>query len=190
MSFYRTQIIMKSFFFTINGIVLATLLFTQQGEAHGTHFSIEKEVDGNTVELSYDNLEINTSESFDFHSALMRGIGTSEWDFVPYDRTEFEMQQSGKTLYTKTFYSDRLGFGGYTFPEGGNYDLLIRFMSGSALVLETSFSIQVKDTGPAIEYGRNKRVSRLGTSAVVGVSLMGLIAIVTVGYFLYRRRSS
>jgi hypothetical protein len=180
---------MKSFFFTIIGIVSATLLFVQQGEAHGTHFSIEKEVDGNTVELSYDNLEINTSESFDFHTALMKGIGTSEWDFVPYDRTEFEMQQSGKTLYTKTFYSDRLGFGGYTFPDGGNYDLLIRFKSGSVLVLETSFPIQVKDTGPAIEYGRKKKSSRFGTSAIIGTSLIGLLAIAAGGYFLYRHKS-
>ncbi len=181
---------MKSIFFTVIGIASATFLFAQQGEAHGNHFSIDKQVNGNTVELSYDNLEINTTESFDFHTSLIQGAGTSEWDFVPYDSIKFEMRQSDKTLYTKTFHSGALGFGTYTFQEGGDYDLFIRFMSGSSLVLETSFPIQVKDTGPAIEYGRTKQDgSGFRPEMILGISFL-ILGTIGIGWYFIRRRKT
>ena len=178
---------------TAAGILLGLtgLLCTPMALAHGGNETVvQQQIGDYLAEFSYDFKDIRTGEPFDFHSSLMKGVGTNQWDFAPYTRIDFEILKGSGAVYTKSFATTALGFAAYEFPEPGDYRLMVRFVDGAEnnkVTSEVGFPLDVKRGNPADNYFRASVAAPVSPLTVL-LRLGACVAIVAgIVFALWRR---
>jgi len=141
---------MMKFFYQILGINLIIIAFISVGlslpkdaQAHGAGESVEKAVGEYLVDVGY-NTEIFEAGSpvfFDFGLLVNEtGENTSFTDIW------VRIVQKNKTVFASGIRKPT--FGGttmvYTFPEAGEYELMLRFQEEGNKIVEASFPLTVK----------------------------------------------
>lgn len=176
-------------------ILLGVLAICPMAFAHGGNETVvQKQVGDYLAEFSYDFKDIRTGEPFDFHSSLMKGAGTNQWDFGQYTKIDFEIRRgSGATVYTKSFATTALGFAAYEFPEPGGYRLVVRFVDGAndnKTTAEVVFPLDVKRGNPADNYFRASVAAPLSPLTILLRLGACLAAAAVIFWLLQKRRSS
>ena len=138
-----------SFFgFTLIAISFLGLILLSQSRvfAHATGTSLEKTVGEYRLDIGYNPvvLEAMDSTSFDFNLLLKE-----KGERVEFSDIWIRVMQGKKTLFASGIH--RPGFGNttmlYTFPQGGEYELMVRFQDQGKKLAEASFPLVVKEAG-------------------------------------------
>ena len=166
-------------------LVLTIALFSSNSaRAHVSGQTIEKNLGEYSVDIGYDSPDINpmAGEPVRFDFRLYKG---EKKELVEFSKMWFKASLGNVPMIAGRLAKDELIPTGllFTFPQGGEYDITVRFSDKDKTLAETTFPISVGkavyETGPA-QNSKNKWV-------VLGGSVL---LICLVGYWFGFRKKT
>ena len=147
----------------------ASFLFTNPILAHGGGESLEKVVGEYKVDIGYDpaTLEAGSRSSFDFDLILNETGERSEFSDI-----WLRIMKGKQTVFASGVHKPSFGNTTmvYTFAEGGEYSLDVRFQNEGGKIAEASFPLTVQSTPSATGLGSGISFLWLAIGAAMGVT--------------------
>ena len=173
---------MKSLFLLTAALALTVVLLPSRVWAHGAGKSFEKTVGEYTVEMEYEALELQADESVRLSFAIAKKDAAASVEFTD---AWVRITQGTEAVFAGDIHNPEFGKVGATvvFPEGGDYEVSVRFQNKDQTLAEASFPVTV---AASTEQNQSNRASQPYSWLVGGI--LGLVA----GYslsFLKKRKS-
>ncbi len=164
----------------VTPLVILTCLFTlslSSVNAHNLGSSIETVKEGYLIDMGYspEVITVGTQTRFDY--AL---YDNETREIIPFDNIWFRIEQDNKVYFAGGLNRQNFGSTGmtYRFTEPGNYELYIRYGTGTESIVETTNNFQVLPAPD--ERTIAEKVSAnglpLGSGIVIGLIAMWFIA--------------
>lgn len=114
--------------------------------AHGTGRSIEWPVDGYLIDIGYDGLDLEAGRTTRFEFQLLKEDSLKAPE--PFDDVwvRFAKSGGGQVIFTGRIHQEANGLIpaiNFVFPEGGPYELAVRFEKGGNTVAEALIPLDV-----------------------------------------------
>lgn len=145
--------------------------------AHDGGRSLERQIGNYLIDIGYTTEEIVAGKSvyFDFKLYEKKPAPKS----TDYTQVWVRIEKNGETVFASGIANMNLGTVGmvYTFADGGEYTISVRYEKRETVLVETEFPLEVADEQKGISFGIRE----------VGTFVLG--AVLTAGVFtVYRRR--
>jgi len=160
-------------------IIVAVAALTGIGStsAHNLGSSIETVKDGYLIDMGYSPEVITNGTQTRFDYAL---YDHETMEAVPFDNIWFRIEQNNKVYFAGGLTRQNFGQTGmtYRFTEPGNYELYIRYGTGTNSIVETTNMFQVLEA-PDTRSIADKiadNAAGLGSGLFIGLGLMWFIS--------------
>jgi hypothetical protein len=147
----------------------ASFLFTNPILAHGGGESLEKVVGEYKIDIGYDPavLEGGSPAYFDFDLLLNQTGERAEFSDIWVRIMLGKQAVFASGIHKPSFGNTTMV---YTFPEGGEYELNVRFQNEGEEIVETLFPITVQSASNAADSGSGISFLWLAIGAAMGVT--------------------
>ena len=167
--------IMKSSysFFSILFLILSffgvSFLFANPALAHGGGESLEKVVNAYKIDIGYDSVTIEAAKPlfFDFDLVFNESGEGSEFSDIWVRIAKGKQTVFAGGIHKPSFGNTTMV---YTFSEGGEYDLNVRFQNEGEEIVEASFPLAVQSASNAADSGLGISFLWLAIGAAMGVT--------------------
>jgi hypothetical protein len=150
--------------------------------AHGDGQSFETVVGQYKVDIGYDVVSFRAAETvrFDFDVTTEAGGET-----VAFSDAWVRIVKENKTVFASGIHKPIIGKTGmtFTFPEGGEYQLSVRFQNNSQSVTEATFQVTVESSKALINEQAKARTRIMWLWIGWGVAALSLAGSVSLWYF-------